>query len=120
MFESMTDRRRAVERLRELAEEKIERLLPPENHVLTFAEFEDAADELERALCPAFLRECVTLSQSLEVQTGGRCPHCGSDRVYLDKRRSEVRVLTPHGSVEMTQQHARCRSCDRSFSPSAA
>jgi DNA-directed RNA polymerase subunit RPC12/RpoP len=117
-----TDRQAARDRLRKMAEQMIDRLIPADESVPLkgefFADFEDQADELERTLCPAFLEERVALSGSARVERGGVCPHCGSDRVYLEKRESEVDLLTPHGKVPMTKQHARCRSCDRSFSPS--
>ena len=119
-----TDRQAARERLMALARTQIDRLIPADESVPLrgqfFADFEDQADELERTLCPAFLEERVALSAAAQVEGGGRCPHCGSDRVYLDARTSAVELLTPHGVMPMSQQHARCRSCDRSFSPSGA
>jgi hypothetical protein len=119
-----TDRQAARERLLKLAREQIDRLIPADDSVPLkgqyFADFEDQADELERTLCPAFLEERISLSPSAHVHSGGVCPHCGSDRVYLDKRESKVELLTPHGPAPMTKQHARCRSCDRTFSPSGA
>lgn len=117
-----TDRASARKRLMALAQAEIDRLIPAEEAVPLagecFADFEDQADELERKLCPEFLRQRLALSDSAEVQTGGRCPHCSSDRVYLERRVSEVDLLTPHGTVEMSKQRARCRACDRTFSPS--
>lgn len=119
-----TDRQAARERLLALAKAQIDKLIPADESVPLrgqfFADFEDQADELERTVCPAFLEERVALSAGAKVVDGGVCPHCGSDRVYLESRVSEVELLTPHGMMPMTQQHARCRSCDRSFSPSGA
>lgn len=119
-----TDRQAARERLLALAKEQINRLIPLDESVPLkgqfFADFEDQADELERTLCPAFLEERVALSPEAWVTSGGVCPHCHSTHVYLEKRQSEVELLTPHGPAPMTQQHARCRSCDRTFSPSGA
>jgi len=119
-----TDRQAARERLMALAREQINRLIPADESVPLkgqyFADFEDQADELERTLCPAYLEERVALSGSARVESGGVCPHCGSDRVYLEARESQVELLTPHGVTPTTQQHARCRSCDRTFSPSGA
>lgn len=117
-----TDRQAARERLMALAKAQIDKLIPADESVPLrgqfFADFEDQADELERTMCPAFLEERAALSASSRVDHGGVCPHCGSDRVYLESRVSEVELLTPHGMMPMSQQHARCRSCDRSFSPS--
>lgn len=119
-----TDRRAARERLLALAAAQIDKLIPADESVPLrgqfFADFEDQADELQRTICPAFLEERVSLSAAAQVTGGGRCPYCGSDRIYLDKRISQVELLTPHGVMPMSQQHARCRSCDRSFSPSGA
>jgi hypothetical protein len=117
-----TDRQAARERLLALARQQIDRLIPADESIPLkgqfFADFEDQADELERTLCPAFLEERAALSASARVGNGGVCPHCGSSRVYLEARDSQVELLTPHGPMPMTQQHARCRSCDRTFSPS--
>jgi hypothetical protein len=119
-----TDRQAARERLLALAKAQIDKLIPADEAVplrgQLFADFEDQANELERTVCPAFLEERVALSAGAKVVDGGVCPHCGSDRVYLEPRESEVELITPHGMMAMTQQHARCRSCDRSFSPSKA
>jgi hypothetical protein len=107
-----------------LAKAQIDKFIPLDESVPLkgnfFADFEDQADELERTLCPAFLEERIALSGSACVCNGGFCPHCASHRVYLESRVSNVELLTPHGMMPMQQQHARCRSCDRSFSPSAA
>lgn len=117
-----TDRQAARERLLALAKAQIDKLIPADETVPLrgqfFADFEDQADELERTVCPAFLEERVALSAGAKVADGGVCPHCGSPRARLESRVSEVELLTPHGVMPMTQQHARCRSCDRSFSPS--
>ena len=117
-----TDRQAARVRLLALAGAEIDRLIPLDESVPLrgefFADFEDQADELERTLCPAFLQERVALSNAAEVEVGGRCPHCHSDRVYLEHRVRAVEVLTPHGTVRLNRRSARCRSCDRTFSPS--
>jgi len=117
-----TDRQAARERLFALAKAQIDKLIPADEGVPLrgqfFADFEDQADEFERTVCPAFLEERVALSAAAQAADGGSCPHCGSDRVYLESRVSRVELLTPHGVMPMSQQHARCRSCDRSFSPS--
>lgn len=119
-----TDRAAARERLLALAQEQIDRLIPADESVALkgqfFADFEDQADELERTLCPAFLEERVALCGSARVSDGGVCPHCHATNVYLESRESQVELLTPHGITLMIQQHARCRSCDRTFSPSGA
>ena len=86
----------------------------------SFREWEDQADQIERELCPAFLEERAALEHNAHIQNPGRCPHCGSDRVYLitQVRKSELRTV--HGPVVMDKQSCRCRSCDRAFSPSGS
>lgn len=120
-----TDRQAARERLKALALSEIDRLIPLDDKVPLkgefFTDFEDQADELERTLCPAFLKERVALSNAAEQTTGGRCPYCHSDRVYLEgKHTTGIELLTPHGKLDITKQKARCRSCDRTFSPSGS
>jgi hypothetical protein len=85
-----------------------------------FIDWENQADLIERELCTAFLEERAALEAAAEVVDGGLCPHCGSDRVYLMKEVSKVEVRSPHGPVVLNKQRCRCRSCDRTFSPSGA
>jgi ribosomal protein S14 len=84
----------------------------------TFADFEDQAEVLARAALPVVLEERAALEPNAEVESPGRCPHCGSDRVYLEKQITQPEVLSLHGPVVLSKQHARCRSCGGSFSPS--
>ena len=89
-----------------------DRLIPADEQVplngALFVDFEEQAEALIRAASESNAR----------VEAGGRCPHCGSERVYLEKRTTQGEVLSAHGPVVLPQQHARCRACDRSFSPS--
>lgn len=119
---ALTDRRAARERLMKLAEQMVDRLIPSDESVPlkggTFREWEDQADEIERALCPAYLEERAALEVNARASGGGRCPHCGSDRVYLIHGQRKVEMRTTHGQAVVEQQSCRCRSCDRTFSPS--
>jgi hypothetical protein len=38
----------------------------------------------------------------------------------LEKQETQPLLLSPHGPLRLAQQHARCRRCDGSFSPSSA
>jgi DNA-directed RNA polymerase subunit RPC12/RpoP len=117
-----TDRQAARARLVALALQEVDRLIPLDEKVPLrgqyMADFEDQADELDRTLVAAFLCERIALSGSSEAEVAGRCPHCHSDRVYLERDASVKQVLTPHGSVPVKKNHARCRACNRAFSPS--
>ena len=84
----------------------------------TFRDWEDQASELRRAVIPTLLEERSALEENARVEGGGRCPHCGSDRVYLEKQQTDPEALSPDGPVVLHKQHCRCRACDGSFSPS--
>ena len=117
-------RRQARARIMRAFQAQLDRMIPADEQVplkgATFADFEDQVEELARSALPVVVEERAALEANAEVVTPGRCPHCGSDRVYLEKRATQSEVLSPHGPVVLHQQHARCRACDRSFSPSGS
>jgi hypothetical protein len=121
---SRTNRQQARERLDAIYQSLRDKLIPAdESEPLqggVFLDWENQADQIEKELCVAFLEERAALEAAAQVQGGGRCPHCGSDRVYLMKEESQVEVRSAHGPVVMHKQRCRCRSCDRTFSPSGA
>jgi len=86
----------------------------------TFAAWEDQADEFSRTVATALLEERAALEDSASVGEGGRCPHCGSTRVYLKRQTIQQELQTPHGPVVLAQQRCRCRACGRTFSPSSS
>ena len=81
-------------------------------------DFEDRAEGLARTALPVVLEERAALEPNAEVETAGRCPHCGSEGSYLEKEATQPEVRSLHGPVVLTRQHARCRWCGGSFSPS--
>ena len=121
---ALTDRQKSRERLSEVFQSILDKMVPADESVplpgSKFVEWEDLADEVDRTLVPVFLEERAALEASAQAQSGGRCPHCSSDRVYLIKQASKVEVITPHGPVVLYKQRCRCRQCGRSFSPSRA
>ena len=121
---ALTDRQKARERLSQVFQSILDKMIPADEAIplagSKFVEWEDLGDEVDRTLVPVFLEERAALEASAQADCGGRCPHCHSDRVYLIKRVGKVEVLTPHGVVVLNKQRCRCRSCDRSFSPSRA
>jgi hypothetical protein len=121
---ALTDRQKAREKLSQVFQSILDKMIPADEAVplsgSKFVEWEDLGDEVDRTLVPVFLEERAALDASAQADCGGRCPHCHSDRVYLIKQVARVEVLTPHGTVVLNKQRCRCRSCDRSFSPSRA
>ena len=120
---ALTDRQAARARLQKVMEGLLDRFIPADERQpmkgQTFREFEDQADEFDRQITGAFLEELASLSPAAEVEQAGLCPHCGSQRVYLVKnggRKTELQ--SKHGIVVIPPQQCRCRSCDRTFSPS--
>ena len=121
---ALTDRQKARERLGQVFQSILDKMIPADEAVplagSKFVEWEDLGDEVDRTLVPVFLEERAALEPGARADCGGQCPHCHSDRVYLIKQVGKVEVLTPHGPVVLNKQRCRCRSCDRSFSPSRA
>jgi hypothetical protein len=121
---ALTDRQKARERLSQVFQSILDKMIPADEAVplagSKFVEWEDLGDEVDRTLVPVFLEERAALEAGAHADCGGRCPYCHSDRVYLIKRVGKVEVLTPHGPVVLHKQRCRCRSCNRSFSPSRA
>lgn len=86
----------------------------------TFRDFELQARKLKEAVIPTFLEERAGLDQQSQVAGAGRCPHCGSDRTYLEAKESSKEIRAPEGAVVVGIQQARCRACNGSFSPSGS
>ena len=119
-----TTRQEARARIRAAMEAQLDRMIPEDEEVplkgATFADFEDQVEALARTALPVVLEERAALESNAEVISPGRCPHCGSARVYLKKETSSSEVLSLHGRVVLPKQHARCRACGESFSPSGS
>jgi len=117
-----TTRQQARERVLKTMTEALDRMIPPDGSVplrgSTFRDWEDQAAEVRRAVLPTLLEERASLEENAKVEAPGLCPHCGSDRVYLEKQETSPEVTSPDGPVVLTKQHCRCRACDGSFSPS--
>ena len=103
---------------------QLDRLIPEDPNVplkgATFADFEDQTQTLAQAALPVVLEERAALEPNAQVENAGRCPHCGSEGAYLEKEVTQPEVRSLHGPVVLTRQHARCRSCGGSFSPSGS
>ncbi len=82
-----------------------------------FVEWKDMAQEFEREITVGFLEVLAQLSEAAAMAKPGLCPHCQSGNVkWLDSGGQRERQ-SEHGPVVVPRQVARCRSCDRSFSP---
>ena len=96
-----TTRREARARILAAMAVHLDRILPQDQEVplkgATFADFEDQVEELAREVLPLVLEERAALELNAEVEAAGRCPHCGSQRVYLEKQVTQPEVLSPHG-----------------------
>lgn len=103
---------------------QLDRMIPEDESVplkgATFADFEDQAEGLAQTALPVVLEERAALTPNAEVEAAGRCPHCGSEGAYLEKEVTQPEVRSRYGPVVLTRQHARCRSCGGSFSPSGS
>lgn len=119
-----TTRQEARARIMAAVRAELDRMIPLDEDAplkgALFADFEDQAEELARGVLPVVLEERAALEPNAAVTAAGRCPHCGSDRTYLEKQVTQPEILSPHGPVVLPRQHARCRSCGGSFSPSGS
>ncbi len=123
-----TTRREARERIIKSFMDSLDRIIPPDELVplrgRTFLDWERQADALRKAVVPTLLQERAALDAGAQVEAGGcgKCPRCGSDRIYLDHdgRDMAKEVISPHGPVVIARQQCRCRACGRSFSPSGS
>jgi transposase len=115
-------RKEARERLLKVFMKSLDEAIPPdENKPLkgrTFLEWERQGVKMKQALIPTLLEELAALDEQALVDSGGSCPHCGSDNVYLEKQSTQPEIRSPDGVVNVMKQHCRCRACGGSFSPS--
>jgi hypothetical protein len=119
-----TTRQEARARILAAFSVQLDRMIPEDESVplkgATFTDFEDQAEVLAQTALPVVLEERAALESNAEVEAAGRCPHCGSEGAYLEKEVTQPEVRSLHGPVVLTRQHARCRSCGGSFSPSGS
>lgn len=117
-----TTRGAARERILRTLQASLDQIIPgDESRPLKgsrFIDFEDQVEALARQLLPVVLEERAALEAVSRVEAPGPCPQCGSARVYLRREETQPEVHSPHGPVVIPKQHARCRACGLSFSPS--
>ncbi len=119
-----TTRQEARARVLAAVQAELDRVIPADESTplkgSRFTDFEDQVEALARSTLPVVLEQRAALEPNARAEGGGRCPRCGSLRVYLEKRETPAKVLSPHGTLTVTKQRCRCRSCGESFSPSGA
>lgn len=119
---ALTNRQQARERAAKAFFAALDRIIPPEESVplkgSTFLDWENQVEELRQAVLPTVLEERAGLEDNAKAEQGGHCPHCGSDRVYLEAELKSMEVISPHGPLNLPRQQGRCRNCGASFSPS--
>jgi hypothetical protein len=121
---ALTTRQEARGRAMEVFSAALDRIIPEDESAplkgATFLDFENQVEALGQAVLPVLMEERAALESNAAVEVAGRCPHCGSDRVYLRTTTTQPEIRSPHGPVVLREQHARCRACNGSFSPSGA
>jgi ribosomal protein S14 len=119
-----TTRQEARARIMAAVTAELDRMIPLDEEAplkgAMFGDFEDQVEVLARGMLPVVLEERAALEPNAEVTVAGRCPHCGSGRTYLEKQVTQPEILSLHGPVVVPRQHARCRACGGSFSPSGS
>jgi hypothetical protein len=123
-----TTRQEARDRIVKSFMDSLDKIIPPDEAVplrgKTFLDWERQADAMRKAVMPTVLQERAALDESAQVDAAaaGKCPRCGSDRIYLDHggHEGQKEVISPHGPVVVAKQQCRCRACGRSFSPSGS
>lgn len=85
-----------------------------------FADFEDQVEAAGRTVMTEMLQQRAELDAMSWEENPGLCPHCDSDRVYLEKQTTLREFRSPAGRLKIRVQNCRCRACNGSFSPSAA
>lgn len=115
-------RQAARERILGAFQASLDRLIPlDESKPLKgslFVDFEDQAEALARDVLPIVVEERAALEAVARVESAGGCPRCGSARVYLKRETTQTERRSPHGVLVIPTQHARCRACGETFSPS--
>jgi DNA-directed RNA polymerase subunit RPC12/RpoP len=119
-----TSRQEAREAAKKAFEMALDRMIPAdESKPLKggkFIDWENQVEQMAQAVLPTVLEQRALLEESAQVEQAGRCPHCGSDRTYLEKQSTQPEIISPHGPVVIEKQHARCHCCGGSFSPSGS
>jgi hypothetical protein len=120
---ALTTREEARARLLQMFEASLERVIPADPakplRGENFADFERQTYEATNDVVAAVMEERAKLDPRAHAAEAGSCPHCGTGRTYLEKQQTQHGIRSPSGVFQILRQHARCRACGGSFSPSA-
>jgi|SRR6185295_1109229 len=115
-------RQQARQKLISLFHAELDKVLPADENVALrgriFADFEDQAEGLSRTVATELLQQRAELDVVAWEDNPGLCPHCDSERVYLEKKTIAREFRSPSGTLKIRIQNCRCRACNGSFSPS--
>ena len=119
-----TSRQQARESARRAFEAALDRIIPADESKplkgAKFIDWENQIEQMAQAVLPTVLEQRALLEDNAQVEGAGHCPHCGSDRTYLEKQVTQPEIISPHGPVLLQKQQARCHCCGGSFSPSGS
>ena len=119
-----TSRREAREAAKKAFEAALDRMIPEDESKplkgAKFIDWENQIEQMAQAVLPTVLEQRALLEDNAQVERSGHCPHCGSDRTYLEKQATKPEIISPHGPVVIERQQARCHCCGGSFSPSGS
>jgi hypothetical protein len=119
-----TSRQQAREAAKKAFELALDRMIPADESKplkgAKFVDWENQVEQMAQAVLPTVLEQRALLEENAQVERAGRCPHCSSDRTYLEKQTTRPEIISPHGPVIIEKQQARCHCCGGSFSPSGS
>jgi hypothetical protein len=117
-------RQQAREAARKAFEVALDRMIPADDSKplkgAKFLDWENQVEQMAQAVLPTVLEQRAMLEESAVAEQAGHCPHCGSDRAYIERQTTRPEIISPHGPVVLEKQHARCHCCGGSFSPSGS
>ena len=121
---SKPSRKQLRQKLMATFETALSKVIPADERVplrgRTFSDFEDQVEEAGRTVMTEMLQQRAELDAHIWEENPGFCPHCDSDRVYLEKQTTVREYRSPSGMLKIRVQNCRCRACNGSFSPSAS
>ena len=119
-----TSRQEAREAAKKAFEAALDRMIPADESKplkgAKFIDWENPIEQMAQAVLPTVLEQRAMLEENAQVQGAGHCPHCSSDRTYVEKQTTRPEIISPHGPLVIEKQQARCHCCGGSFSPSGS